>query len=125
MSIIERGRSFVERLRELANREEWAWAKYPRCGGDATWKHGYYQRQPWTFSGRETVRMRRHKCRGCGRTHSEEHPDLVRGSWYARHVHRCTVDLWLHSRTSLRRSREGANPGGTRTTEEGAGPAGA
>ena len=106
MNIIERGRSFVERLRGLAGRKEWERAKCPRCGSDRTHKHGYYPRRPWTLWGRQAVEIQRHKCNACGRTYSEEQPDLVRGSWYARHVHRCTVDQWLHVRTSLRRTAE-------------------
>jgi len=104
---MEQGKAFVERLRELAGRKEWEWAKCPWCGSDRTWKHGFYYRHPWTLlRGRKTVEIQRHRCRACGRTYAEEHPDLVRGSWYARHVHRFTVDQWLHMRTSLRRTAE-------------------
>ena len=106
MNIIEKGRAFVDRLRELADRKEWEWAKCPRCGSDRTHRHGCYERHPWTLWGRQTVEVQRHKCNACRRTYSEEHPDLVPGSWYARHVHRCTVDQWLHMRTSLRRTAE-------------------
>lgn len=31
---------------------------------------------------------------------------LVPGSWYARDVHRCAIDLWQHTGTSLRRAAE-------------------
>ena len=106
MNIIERGKAFVGRLRELAGRKEWEWAVCPWCGSDRTHKHGSYERHPWTFRGRQTVQIQRHKCNACGRTYSEEDADLVRRSWYARHVHRCTVDQWLHMRTSLRRTAE-------------------
>lgn len=106
MNIIGRGKAFIERLRELARRKEWEWAVCPRCGSDRTHKHGRYERHPWTFGGRQTVEVQRHKCNACGRTYSEEDPDLVPKSWYARHVHRYTVDQWLHMRTSLRRTAE-------------------
>ena len=48
----------------------------------------------------------RHMCRHCQRTYSESSALLVRGSWYAREVHRCAVDHWQHLGTSLRRTAE-------------------
>jgi hypothetical protein len=39
-------------------------------------------------------------------TYSEQSPYLVRGSWYAREVHRLGIDLWQHGRSSVRRASE-------------------
>ena len=63
-------------------------------------------RRPWTFAGREEVRVQRHWCKACERTYSEGSALLVRGSWYGREVHRCAIDHWMHARTSLRRTAE-------------------
>jgi len=52
------------------------------------------------------VRVQRHKCSACNKTYSEQSALLVRGSWYARDVHRCAVDHWPHGGTSLRRTAE-------------------
>ena len=106
MNIIERGRRFVQSLRELASRSAWDWRRCPRCGSTMTHKHGYYVRHPWTLDGRGAVRVQRHLCHGCGRTYSERSPLLVRGSWYAREVHRCAIDHWQHMGSSLRRTAE-------------------
>jgi len=40
----------------------------------------------------------------CHRRYAEAHPLLVRGSWYARQVHRAAVDAWQHGGSSLRRT---------------------
>lgn len=106
MNIIDRGRAFLQDLRERANRPGWDWRRCPHCGDTLTHKYGSYQRHPWTLAGRETVRVQRHKCEPCGRTYSEESPWLVRRGWYAREVRRCAVDLYLHGGTSLRRAAE-------------------
>ena len=63
-------------------------------------------RGPWTLSGRQTVRVPRHRCERCRRTYSEQSPWLVRGSWYAREVQRSAIDHWQHGGTSLRRTAE-------------------
>lgn len=106
MNIIQRCHTFVDKLRELARRSAWEWRSCPRCGSTCTIKNGGYWRQPWTLSGRQKVRIQRHKCSACGRTYSEEQAWLVRGSWYARAVHRQAVDWWVHGRSSLRRITE-------------------
>jgi len=106
MNIIERGRAFVQSLRELAGRSVWDWRRCPRCGGRFTHKNGSYVRRPWTLDGRQEVRVQRHLCRDCGRTYSERSPLLVRGSWYAREVHRYAIDHWQHVGSSLRRTAE-------------------
>ncbi len=112
MNIIERGRAFLQSLRELASRTAWDWRRCPHCGETLTRKWGCYTRHPWTLAGRQPVRVQRHRCELCsvaqGRhvTYSEESPWLVRGSWYAREVHRCALDHWLHLGTSVRRTAE-------------------
>ena len=57
------------------------------------------------------MRVQRHKCQRRGAdgktfTYSEQSALLVRGSWYAREVHRFSIDLWQHGRSSLRRTAE-------------------
>jgi hypothetical protein len=59
------------------------------------------------LEGRRTVRVARHRCLRCRRTYSEPSALLVRGSWYAREVHRRAIDAWQHEGTSLRRVAEG------------------
>lgn len=71
-----------------------------------THKHGSYERHPWTLDGRQEVRVQRHLCHGCGHTYSEGSALLVRGSWYARAVHRCAIDHWQHLGSSFRRTAE-------------------
>jgi hypothetical protein len=106
MNIIERGRAFRDGLRALARRSVWDWRRCPHCGQAETWRHGTYDRHPWTLAGRQTVRVQRHWCVPCRRTYSEASPLLVRGSWYAREVHRAALDLWQHGGSSLRRTAE-------------------
>ena len=106
MNIIERGRRFVESLRELASRSVRDWRRCPRCGSTITRKNGTYTRHPWTFEGRQEVRVQRHLCHGCRRTYSDGSALLVPGSWYAREVHRCAIDHWQHVGSSLRRTAE-------------------
>ena len=106
MNIIERGRAFVQGLQALAGRTAWDWRRCPYCGDTLTCKWGRYTRQPWTFTGRQQVQVQRHRCERCRRTYSEQSPWLVRGSWYAREVHRCALDHWQHVGTSLRRTAE-------------------
>ena len=106
MNIIERGRGFVQWLRELHQRSLWDWRRCPRCGKDQTIRNGGYWRRPWTFEGRQRVRVQRHRCYACGRSYIEERAWLVRGSWYGREVHRWAVDCWVYARSSLRRSAE-------------------
>jgi hypothetical protein len=107
MNIIERGRRFLQGLRELAGRSVWDWRRCPRCGDSLTQKWGTYTRHPWFLAGRQEVRVQRHRCLPCGRTYSEGSALLVRGSWYAREVHRCAIDHWQHLGTSVRRVAEG------------------
>ena len=106
MTIVDRGRAFVQGLRALAERKVWEWRRCPRCGETETCKWGSYERRPWFLSGRETVRVQRHRCHGCGRTYSEGSALLVRGGWYAREVRRSALDSWQHLGTSTRRTAE-------------------
>ncbi len=106
MNIIERGKQFVQHLSELANRSAWDWRRCPRCGGTDTVKNGGRMVHPWTLEGRKEIRIQRHLCHSCKdkASYSEESPFLVRGSWYAREVHRFAVDHWQHVGSSLRRT---------------------
>jgi transposase-like protein len=106
MNIIDRGRAFVAGLRALAARSAWDWRRCPHCGDTLTCKWGSYTRRPWTFAGRQAVRVQRHRCERCRRTYSEQSALLIRGSWYAREVHRSAIDHWQHLGTSLRRTAE-------------------
>src|SRR5437867_1652683 len=81
-------------------------APLPLLWRDADAQVGWYTRHPWTLAGRQVVRVQRHWCERCRRTYSEQSPWLVRGSWYAREVHRCALDHWLHLGTSVRRTAE-------------------
>lgn len=106
MNIIDRGRAFLDQLRGLNARTAWAWRRCPYCGQTNTWRQGTYQRHPWTLAGRQTVRVQRHWCLSCQRSYSEQSAWLVRGSWYAREVHRATLDHWQHVGSSLRRTAD-------------------
>jgi len=106
MNIIERGKAFVQALRELAERTAWDWKRCPACGSTLTIKNGSYTRRPWFFTGRQCVRVQRHLCHACAKSYAEQSALLVRGSWYAREVRRCAVDHWVHGRLSLRRTAE-------------------
>jgi hypothetical protein len=50
--------------------------------------------------------VQRHRCTACRKTYSEQSALLIRGSWYAREVHRSAIDHWQHVGTSLRRTAE-------------------
>jgi len=50
--------------------------------------------------------MQRHLCRRCGRSYSEQVPELVTRSWYTRGVHRKVIDQYMHLGSSLRRTVE-------------------
>lgn len=106
MDIVERARAFVQSLRALAERAGWEWRRCPRCGDTLTCKNGSYRRRPWFFDGRREVRVQRHWCHGCRRSYSEHSALLVRGSWYAREVHRLAIDHWQHVGSSVRRTAE-------------------
>jgi hypothetical protein len=112
MNIVDRGRVFLQALRVLAAKTAWDWRRCPRCGETLTCKWGGYTRHPWTLAGRQPVRVPRHRCESCSRaagrhvTYAEQSPWLVRGSWYAREVHRCAIDHWQHLGTSVRRTAE-------------------
>ncbi len=107
MNIIERGRAHLQSLFALAQRSVWDWKRCPTCGGRSTSRWGTYPRNPWVLTGgRQALRVQRHKCYACNKTYSEQSAWLVRGSWYARDVHRCAVDHWQHGGTSLRRTAE-------------------
>ncbi len=106
MNIIERGKAFLQFLRDLANRSAWDWRRCPRCGDTLTSKWGGYVRHPWFFGGRQVVRVQRHMCDRCHATYSETSALLVGGSWYAREVQRSAIDHWQHLGTSARRAAE-------------------
>ena len=106
MNIIERGRAFAQTLRALAERTVWDWRRCPICGETLTIKNGSYTRRPWFVDGRRSVRVQRHLCHACGASYSEQSAVLVRGSWYAREVHRVAIDHWQHLGSSLRRTAE-------------------
>jgi len=106
VNIVERAKAFVQSLRELSERSAWDWRRCPRCGCTDTCKYGGYTRSPWLFGRREKVRVQRHKCHPCNATYSEESVFLVRGSWYAREVHRAAIDYWQFGGNSLRRTVE-------------------
>jgi transposase-like protein len=106
VNIVERGKAFAKRLREMAARSVWDWRQCPHCGSRVTIKNGSYMRHPWGFGGRDTIRVQRHLCHACHQTYVETSPWLVRRSWYYRDVHRAAVDHWLHLGTSLRRTAE-------------------
>src|SRR5450756_1617198 len=66
-------------------------------------RYGTYTVHPWFLDGRRSVVIQRHRCNLCSgsparggkaSTYSEQSPLLVRGSWYAREVHRLSIDLW-------------------------------
>lgn len=112
MHIVERGRAFLQRVRELAARTAWDWRRCPSCGDTPTGTWGRYGRHPWTLGGRQAVRVPRHRGESCsarqGRhvTDAEPAPWLVRGSGYAREGHRCASDHWPHLGASARRTAE-------------------
>jgi hypothetical protein len=86
MNIVERGRAFLQGLWGLwglAGRKVWEWRRCPHCGETEACTWGRYQRRPWFLSGRQTVRVQRHRCHSCGRTYAEGSALLVRGGWYA------------------------------------------
>ena len=106
MNIIERGQEFLQSLRELWGRSAWDWKRRPKCESTLTIKNGGYRRRPWYLTGRKTERVQRHWCYGRASFYSEESALLVRGSWYAREVHRAAVDHWQHLGTSVWRTAE-------------------
>jgi len=106
MNIIKQGKDFLQSLWALAVRSIWDWRRCPYCDENDTVRWGHYPRRPWFLDGRREVQIQRHRCNRCQRTYSEESPFLVRGSWYAREVHRFAIDQWCHLGTSLRRTAE-------------------
>jgi len=106
MNILERAAEFVQGLIDLDRRSAQAWRRCPRCSSQNTIRNGHYSRHPWSLRGRKEVTVQRHLCHDCGRSYSEEASGLVYKSWYARAVHRASVDLWMHGRSSLRRAAE-------------------
>ena len=106
MNIIQRARSVVNGLRQVGERSAWDWRRCPHCGSTLTKKNGGYWARPYTLDGRLAVRVQRHRCEACGRSYSEGAPWRVRRSWYAREVHRMSVDCWQHGGMSLRRTAE-------------------
>lgn len=106
MHIVARARAFVESLRSLARRRDWAWRHCPACGSQHVYRHGSYMRRPWTLKGRITRPVQRYQCQDCLATYSETFADLAPGRWYARSVQRYALDGWLHLGSSLRRVAE-------------------
>ena len=105
MDIVSRARAFVQRLQSIARRRP-GQRQCPHCGSRDIYAHGSYTRHPWTLKGRRTVEVACYCCQTCGKTYSLPDADLIRGSWYARSVHRCAMDQWLHMGASLRRVTE-------------------
>ena len=104
MTIVERGRQFVQWLRGVAQRTPWEEWQCPHCQSHETWKHGTYCRHPWTLSGRQALVMQRYWCRRCGRTFTPAVAVVERRRWYGRDVRRCALDLWQHGGSSVRRT---------------------
>jgi mutator family transposase len=102
MNIVERGRQFLQGLRDLATRSAWDWRRCPTCGDTLTQRWGTYRRDPWFLDGRKVVRVQRHWCTVCRGTYSEQSALLVRGGWYSREVRRCAIDHWQHLGGSVR-----------------------
>jgi transposase-like protein len=102
MNIVERGRQFLQSLRDLATRSAWEWRRCPTCGDTLTQRWGTYRREPWFLDGRTVVVVPRHWCTRCRKTYSEQSALLVRGGWYSREVRRCGIDHWQHLGTSVR-----------------------
>jgi hypothetical protein len=102
MNIVERGRQFLQSLREIAARSAWEWRRCPSCGDTQTQRWGSYRREPWFLDGRKVVRVPRHWCIRCRKTYSEHSALLVRGGWYSREVRRCGIDHWQHLGSSVR-----------------------
>jgi transposase-like protein len=106
MNIVERGRGFLQSLRDLATRSAWDWRRCPNCQETLTQKHGTYRRHPWFLEGQREVRIQRHWCLVCRKSYSEQSALLVRGGWYGREVRRCAIDQWQHGGSSVRRTAE-------------------
>lgn len=106
MNIVDRGKAFYQWLCRLAQMTIWNWKRCPHCGSTVTVKWGFYTRRPWFLSGRQEVKVQRHRCHQCQKSYSETSPWLKRGSWYSREVHRSAIDHWQHGGTSLRRTAE-------------------
>lgn len=106
MTILERGRRFLQWLRGLEQRTPWETRQCPHCQSHETWKHGTYTRHPWTLSGRPPLVMQRYRCRRCGRTFTPDVAAVERRRWYGRQVRRCAIDLWQHGGSSVRRTAE-------------------
>ena len=111
MNIIDPAKAYVHSLEALVKKTACDWRRCPKCGQDDTIRYGTYTVHPWFLDGRHVVVVQRHRCSLCSRsgktfTYSESSLYLVRGSWYAREVHRYSIDLWQHSRTLVRRGAE-------------------
>lgn len=111
MNIIDRARGFVQSLQDLRQRTAWEWRRCPHCSLPGAIKYGSYHRHPWRLHGRVDVRVQRYRCPHCGKTYPQSAPWLAAGTWYAREVHRYTVDLWVQVRTSYRRAAEWVRSG--------------
>ena len=104
MTILERGRQFLQWLRGLERRTPWEERRCPHCRSHETWKHGTYRRRPWTLSGRRVLVVQRYRCRRCRRTFTPAVAVVDRRRWYGRDVRRCAIDLWQHGGSSVRRT---------------------
>jgi len=114
MNIVERGRQFLQSLRDLATRSAWDWRRCPTCGDTLTQRWGSYRRAPWFLDGRQVVVVPRHWCTRCRKTYSEQSALLVRGGWSSREVRRCAIDHGQHLGSSVRAIAEGV-PSGPRS----------
>lgn len=106
MNIIARGRAFLQWLGSLVWASQRIARRCPSCGSTLTCKWGGYTRHPWSFAGRQPVRVQRYRCGQCRRTYGVASAWLIARSWYAREVQRCALDHWLHLGTSLRKTAE-------------------
>lgn len=108
MTMIERGRQFVQWVRGLAQRTPWQERHGVHCHSHETWKHGRYRRRAWTLDGRQDVVVQRYRCRRCGRTFTPDLALVARRRRHGRDVQRCAIDLWQHGGSSMRRTAEWA-----------------
>lgn len=104
MTIMKRGRAFLQRLRDLVRRTPWEERQCPTCQGHDTWKHGSYRRRIWTLTGRQTMAMQRYWCCRCRRTFTPDRAEVGRRCRSGRDVRRSAIDRWQHGGRSVRRT---------------------
>lgn len=101
MGIIHNARAFVQGL--LSPRKPGRPGQCPHCGSTLTKKNGTYERTLRDLGGIRTIRVQRHRCCACGRTFSDDIPEIARHRWYTRRVQRKYLDLYVTIGGSLRR----------------------